>query len=278
MKNIKNKIKQSITIILSILYLTACVDDPKPIGKKKTADDVPLLSYSIVNQFPHSTSSFTEGLLIQDKEIFESTGSPIELPETKSVFGILNTETGDIDVKKELDRKLYFGEGIVIFQDKIYQLTYKKQTCFVYDLETYKNIKQYRYSNKEGWGMTTDGKHIIMSDGTYNLSFRDPNNFEIVKTLPVKANYFGVQNLNELEYVNGYIYANIWPTNKVVKIDAESGHVVGKIDLTNLHQMALNKNPRSQETNGIAYDPISNTMYVTGKMWPEIYQIQLPNL
>lgn len=270
--------KQTIIILLTAVYLTACVEDPKPKKKQKTAGDVPSLSYSIINQFPHSTSSFTEGLLIHDKEIFESTGSPFGLPETKSVFGILNMETGEIDVKKELDRNTYFGEGMVILHDQIYQLTYKKQTCFVYDLNTFKEIKQHRYSNKEGWGMTTDGKHIIMSDGTYNLSFRDPKDFKLVRTLPVKANYYGVQNLNELEYVKGYIYANIWPTNKVVKINPENGHVVGKIDLTLLHEMALSKNPDSEETNGIAYDSISNTFYVTGKMWPEIYQIELTNL
>ena len=139
----------------------------------------------------------------------------------------------------------------------------------------FKKIKQYTFSNKEGWGLTTDGNHIIMSDGSHKLTFRDPNDFSIIKTLSVKANHYAMEHLNELEYIKGYIYANIWPTNKVVKINSKNGYVEGKMDLTYFYEMALLKNSESKETNGMAYDSISNTMFITGKMWPEIYQIKL---
>lgn len=269
--------RRIIFIILAAIYLTGCVNDTQPKKKSKTVNDVPQIDYTIVNQFPHSTSSFTEGLLIHNNQLFESTGSPYELPHTKSGFGILDLQTGELDMKQVLNRDRYFGEGIVFLNNKIYQLTYKSQTCFVYDAETYKKIRHFNYPNKEGWGLTTDGEFIIMSDGTNILSYIDPSSFKIVKTLQVSANNYAIDYLNELEYIKGYIYANIWPSNTIMKIDPENGFVVGKMDLTPLREMALIKNPKSNETNGIAYDSISDVIYVTGKMWPEIYQIKLSN-
>lgn len=269
--------KKIIHILLASIYLTACINNAEPKKKRKSANDVPQINYSIVNQFPHSISSFTEGLLIHNNEIFESTGSPKELAHTKSVLGVLNLETGEIDVKHELNRDIYFGEGIVFLNDMVYQLTYRKQTCFVYDAKTFKKIGEFKYSNKEGWGLTTDGKHIIMSDGTNMLSFIEPSNFQVLRTLEVSSNNYAIDYLNELEYIKGYIYANVWPSNIIVKIDPKSGHVIGKIDLTLLHEMASFNNPQSIETNGIAYDSISDNIYVTGKFWPNIYQIKLSN-
>ena len=261
-------------ILLVTICLTGCINNTQSKKKRISAFDVPQINYSIVNQFPHSTSSFTEGLLIHNSELFESTGSPRELPQTKSIFGILNLQTGEIDIKHEL-RDKYFGEGIVFFNNWIYQLTYKNQICFVYDANTFNKTRRFSYSNTEGWGLTTDGKHIIMSDGTNILSYIEPSNFQIIKTLQVSANNYAIDYLNELEYIKGYIYANVWPSNIIIKIDPKNGFVVGKIDLTPLREMALIKNPKSNETNGIAYDSISDNIYVTGKMWPEIYQIKL---
>lgn len=266
--------KQIIYILLAIIFMAGCTHNPTSKKKRKKANDIPQINYSIINQFPHSTSSFTQGLLFHHKELFESTGSPEDFPQTKSVFGILNLETGEIDVKQELDRDKYFGEGIVFLNDKIYQLTYLKQTCFVYDAITFQKIGQYSYSNQEGWGLTTDGESIIMSDGTNVLSFRDPSNFEIMKTLQVSSNNYAVDYLNELEYIQGYIYANAWPTNMIVKIDPKNGHVVAKIDLTSLRERAYIQNSHSGVTNGMAYDSISGHLFVTGKMWPEIYEIK----
>lgn len=267
--------KQILYILLAVVYLTACVNQAEPKKKRKNADDIPKISYSIVQQFPHSTSSFTQGLLIHHNEIFESTGAPIKEQHAKSVFGILNLETGEIDIKHELNRDIYWGEGIVILNDKIYQITYKKQTCFVYDANSYEKIGEYFYENEEGWGLTTDGEYIIMSDGTNVLTYRDPSNFQLVKTLEVSSNNYAVDYLNELEYMKGYIFANVWPSDIIIKIDPKNGHVLGKIDLSALREQAYLKNRDSYETNGIAYDSVSDLIYVTGKMWPDIYQIKL---
>lgn len=265
--------KKKASFLLASFYLVSCHNTHTPTEKVKTVDDVPTINYSIVNRLPHDTNSFTEGLLIHNNQLFESTGSPTEMPQTKSVFGAVNPLTGKIEAKVEIDRNIYFGEGIVFLNQKVYQLTYKNQLCFVYDAKTFKKLTQFSYPNAEGWGLTTDGTYIIMSDGTYTLSFIEPEHFKIVKTLQVSANSLAVDNLNELEYINGFIYANVWTTNKIVKIDPSTGHVVGKIDLSPLKEEAQTKYSRSSETNGIAYDSISNKIYVTGKLWPELYQI-----
>jgi glutamine cyclotransferase len=237
---------------------------------------IPEIKYSVENQYPHDINSFTEGFLFHEGKLFESTGSPENLPQTKSVFGPVDLQNGKIDVKAEIDRNTYFGEGIVFLNGKIFQLTYKNQTGFIYDGKTYKNIGKFNYTNREGWGLTTDGKHLIMSDGTNYLTFMDPTNFSVVKTLDVAENGRVQEHLNELEYIKGYIYANIWTTTNVVKIDPNTGDIVGKIDLSALLYESKVKNPDALETNGIAYDSVSNKVMVTGKLWPTIYEIKFP--
>ncbi len=263
-------------VMLLFLFATlslGCSSNTSKAKTRKRAFDVPNINYTIVNHFPHDIVSFTEGLLFHGNELYESTGSPIEFPQTKSVIGIVSLETGIIDKKVELDRNKYFGEGIVFLNNRLYQLTYKNQICFVYDANTFKKLRSFSYQNKEGWGLTTDGTYLIMSDGTNVISFRDPSTFNVVKQLNVSANSYAIDYLNELEFINGYIYANVWPSNVIVKVDTANGKVVGKIDLTQLRNLALIKNPSSYETNGIAYDSILDKVYVTGKMWPEIFQI-----
>ena len=263
--------------LILLLFVTTlnlgCGNNINKVKTRKKAFDIPQISYTIVNAYPHDVNSFTQGLLFHDNLLFESTGSPIEFKQTKSVVGIVNLETGIIDVKVELDRNKYFGEGIVFLNDKLYQLTYKNQVCFVYDAITFEKQRLFSFQNKEGWGLTTDGTYLIMSDGTNVISYRNPNNFEVVKELVVSSNNYAIDYLNELEFINGYIYANVWPANIIVKIDTVSGKVVGKIDLSPLRDLALSKNQNSYETNGIAYDSILDKIYVTGKMWSEIYQI-----
>lgn len=255
------------------LFLNGCANNPKPKKTKKSAFTIPEIQYTVVNKLPHSINSFTEGLLFNKNKLFESTGSPIEYPNTQSVIGITDSVTGELDVKVKLDKNKYFGEGIVFVNDKLFQITYLSQACFVYDATSFKKINEYKYQNEQGWGLTTDGKYIIMSDGTNVLQFRNPSNFEVVSTLQVTSNNYAVDFLNELEYINGFIYANVWLTNIIVKIDPATGIVVGKIDLTNLHNQALGVYPNSLETNGIAYDSVLNKVVVTGKMWPYIFQI-----
>lgn len=276
-----NKIVCWLFLFVSVCFMMACNSDKTKETKiEQPAVDntpkIPEIKFTIENQYPHDVNSFTEGFLFHDNKLFESTGAPDNLPQTKSLFGIVDLKTGKIDVKAEIDRAIYFGEGIVFLNGKVFQLTYKNQTGFIYDAKTFKNIGKFNYTNREGWGMTTDGKHLIMSDGTSYLTFLDPNNFSVVKSLDVAENGYVVDHLNELEYINGFIYANIWMTNSIVKIDPNSGDVVGKMDLSALLYESKVRNPEASETNGIAYDSVTKKVLVTGKLWPTIYEIKFP--
>ncbi|HXB94515.1 MAG TPA: glutaminyl-peptide cyclotransferase, partial [Puia sp.] len=188
--------------------------------------------------------------------------------------------------------------GIVFLHDKVYQLTYTTRIGFIYDAKTFKKLGEFTFPNKEGWGMTTDGKYIIMSDGTSNLSIYDPesttpvavsihyddgdstvktlNTFRLVKTLTVTDNNGPDSNINELEMINGYLYANQWQTNYILKIDTATGKVVGRITLDSIVEDAKSKYAGSEWLNGIAYDSASKKVYITGKLWPNIYEIKFP--
>jgi len=267
----------SVLIIVGI-FISCETDKPKDIKKVDTSTivevpETPIISYTLVNTYPHDINAFTEGFLFHEGKLFESTGAPENLPQTKSLFGIVDLKNGKIDTKVEIDKSIYFGEGISILNNKIYQLTYKNQTAFVYDAKTYKPLGKYSYQNREGWGLTNDGKNLIMSDGSNYLTYFDQN-FNVTKTLDVSENGYAVDYLNELEYINGFIYANIYQSHEIVKIDPSTGNVVGKLDLTSLFQTSKTKDINSLETNGIAYDSISDKILVTGKMWPSMYEIK----
>lgn len=271
------RMKQLFPLFILALLLS-CSSDPKETEEKtvatKTEELVPDIDYEVVGKIPHDTASFTEGLLFYKNQLFESTGSPENSPHLKSVLGIVDTITGKINKKAELDKR-YFGEGIVILNDKIYQLTYKNRVGFIYDAKTYKQIGQFNYKSKEGWGMTTDGTSIIMSDGTNVLTYLDPNTLKEIKRINVTNGGYAEDYLNELEFINDYIYANIWTKNYVVKIDPGSGKVVGILNLSILADEAQSKNPDADVLNGIAYNPVSGQLYVTGKLFPFIYKIKL---
>ena len=275
-----HKIKSFLFIVAIVSFFSSCgPDKPKPVVhpiEENEVSETPLINYSIVKSYPHDINSFTEGFLFHDQKLFESTGAPDNLPQTKSLFGIVDLKTGKIDVKAEIDRNIYFGEGIVILKGKVFQLTWKNQTAFIYDAKTFKNIGKFNYTNKEGWGLTTDGKDLIMSDGTNYLTYLDPDSFNVSKIIDVKENGYVVINLNELEYIKGFIYANIYTTNTIVKIDPNTGNVVGKMDLSDLSHRSKTENPNASDMNGIAYDSISNKVLVTGKFWPTIYEITFP--
>jgi glutamine cyclotransferase len=261
-----------------ILSLAACESGPK-VSEEKSADTAPvkttpLIPFTIVNRLPHDTTAFTEGLLFYNNNLLESTGAQDYMAYARSTFGIADVQKGKLDVKVELDKKTYFGEGIVVFDDKIYQVTYKNQTGFIYNAKTFQRIGQFSYPNKEGWGLTTDGTHLIMSDGTFNLTYLDPKDQRVVKVLAVTENGFGLDNLNELEYINGFIYANVYLTNTIVKIDPASGQVVQKMEMDELVVEVREKHRSSMEMNGIAYDSINDKVLVTGKFWPYIYEIK----
>jgi len=277
----KNNIKSFLYIISGVILFAACgpTEKQKEVVQPPVAIDEPeiaAINFSVVKEHPHDITSFTEGLLFHDQKLFESTGASPGLPQTRSLFGVVDLKTGKIDVKAEIDRNIYFGEGMVILKGKVFQVTYKNQKGFVYDAKTFKNLGEFTYTNKEGWGLTTDGKNIIMSDGTSYLTYIDPTNYSVTKVLEVAENNRIVESLNELEYIKGFIYANIWTTNTIVKIDPNTGDVVGKMDLSDLDFQSKTKNPNALEMNGIAYDSIANTVYVTGKLWPTIYEIKFP--
>lgn len=270
MKNI------SFIIVLLLVVLASCEWDTETTENNASAtQEIPFLSFSLVGSFPHDVNSFTEGLFIHDGKFFESTGGTADYENTKSLFGILDTSTGKINVKAELNKKRFFGEGIVLLKDKIYQLTYKSRIGFVYDATTYKELQQFPIPSTEGWGVTTNGQEIIMSNGTNELLFLDPENLQFIKKVSVTQDGYAVDLLNELEYVDGFIYANVFTTQTIVKIDVRTGEVVGKLDLTSLYNDAINQNPQAIDMNGIAYDDASKTMYITGKFWPKVYALRL---
>jgi glutamine cyclotransferase len=193
----------------------------------------------------------------------------------KSLIGIDDLKTGKFIKKVALQDTSLFGEGIVFFKDKLYQLTYKNRIGFIYDAKTFKRTGQFAINTKEGWGLTTDGTNLIMSDGTDSLTFLNPGDLKPVKKLPVTENGLKRDSLNELEYIKGYIYANVWLTEHVVKIDPANGKVIGKLDLSPLAMKAALAGQQSGEMNGIAYDSTTGFIYITGKHWPHIYQLQL---
>lgn len=242
----------------------------------KTADNAPAaINYSVVKALPHDTTSFTEGLLFHDGALYESTGTEPTMPESRrSEFGAVDPVTGKINKKVEIDRDKYFGEGICFLHDKVYQLTWTTKIGFIYDAKTFKKLGEFTIPTKEGWGMTTDGTDLILSDGTSNISYMDPNTFRLKKVLGVTDNNGPVSNINELELIKGFLYANQWETNYILKIDPSSGKVVGKMDLTSLVEEAHNKFAGADVLNGIAYDSTANKVYVTGKLWPDIYEIK----
>jgi glutaminyl-peptide cyclotransferase len=265
--------KPILFVLLTVFIFPAC--DWESADKSDNTDTAapvtPAIKYEEVDYFLHDTSLFTEGLLIHDGQLFESTGSPEK--GRKSLIGINDLKTGHFIKKVELAQDSLFGEGIVFFKDKLYQLTYKNHIGFIYDGATYKKIGQFPIK-KEGWGLTTDGKAVIMSDGTDTLNYLDPDNLTTYKKLPVTENGRRRDSLNELEYIRGYLYANIWLTNNIVKIDPANGKIVGKLDLSTLaFKAALTTG--GDALNGIAYDSTTAYMYVTGKLWPHIHQLKL---
>ena len=261
-------------VICAILIL-ACASCNRDDQDPDNDGNIPELDYILTRSHPHDTLSFTEGLLLFNDSLFESTGSPATLPWTRSVFGPVDPATGRINTRVELDKEQYFGEGIAYLDGKFYQLTYQSRIGFVYDASTYETIGQFSFLSDEGWGLTTDGESLIMSDGSDKLTYIDPETFLVTRILKVTANGSPKSLLNELEFIKGFIYANIWQTNYIVKIDPSNGKVSGLIDLAEYAVKVKELYTGSMEMNGIAFDPVSGSIFVTGKCWPKIYEIVL---
>jgi Glutamine cyclotransferase len=247
-------------IFLAVLASFAC-GPAAPAG-------VPEYGYQVVHAYPHDREAFTQGLLYLDGFLYESTGL-----EFQSSIRKVRIETGEVVQRFDIPQQ-YFGEGIINWKDRLIELTYKTQVGFVYDLGTFKLQKQFEYPG-EGWGLAQDGKRIIMSDGTHELRFWDPETLRETGRLSVTDDGQPVKNLNELEWIKGEIYANIWGTEKIARIDPASGKVVGWINLAGLLEPADRKNSQPDVLNGIAYDAEHDRLFVTGKRWPKLFEIKL---
>ncbi|MCX7394069.1 MAG: glutaminyl-peptide cyclotransferase [Planctomycetales bacterium] len=247
-------------LILIILGFNAAA---QLLGEQKE----PVAGYRVVAQYPHDTKAFTQGLVFMEGKLFEGTGKKGE-----STLRRIELTSGQIEQVVALD-PTYFGEGIAGLDGKIYQLTWQNRVALVYEQRSFLPLATFRYSG-EGWGLTHDGKQLILSDGTSTLRIIDPKTFEVTKRLKVRSQQGPVDKLNELEYCNGEILANIWYSEKIVRIAPETGEVLGWIDLTGLYPVR-ERSSRENVLNGIAYDESRQRLFVTGKNWPSVYEIEL---
>ena len=223
-------------------------------------------SYQVVHVYPHDTGAWTEGLAYEDGTFYEGTGL-----QGRSSLRRVELETGKVLQKVDLAAQ-YYGEGIAIYYQEIIQLTWQQHTGFVYDKKSFALLREFDYPT-EGWGITYDGERLIMSDGTSTLHFLDPETLQEIDSVQVFDDSGPVGNLNELEYVNGEIYANVWLTNRIAIIDAQTGRVRGWIDLTGL--LSAEEQNKADVLNGIAYDKQHERLFVTGKFWPKLFEIRL---
>jgi glutamine cyclotransferase len=227
---------------------------------------VPILVAEVVESYPHDPHAFTQGLEYYDGYLYESTGRSGQSTLRRTVL-----ETGAVLNQVNLPSE-YFGEGLTIFRGKIYQLTWLSKIGFIYDVRTFRRIGEFHYES-EGWGLTHDDASLILSDGSNKLQFIDPTSFKIVRTLEVYAGNVAVTNLNELEYIDGEIFANVWHSARIARIDPRSGQVLAWIDLASV--VARSKHEPEDVLNGIAYDAKRRRLFVTGKNWAEILEIKV---
>jgi glutamine cyclotransferase len=222
----------------------------------------------IVQEYPHLESSFTQGLEFDGGNLFEGTGDPNQSGQT--IIAEVDLKTGEIKRKSALDAS-YFGEGISIFGDELFQLTWKNGKCFVYDKNNFQVVKEYKYTG-EGWGLCHDDENLIMSDGSERIYFRDPKTFEIIKTIEVYTDQGPLNYLNELEYVDGKIYANIWTSTNIAVIDPKTGKVLAYIDASNVVRQGKDN---GEVLNGIAWNKLTKKTYLTGKYWPKLFEVKI---
>ena len=228
---------------------------------------VPIASVSVKNAYPHDTGAFTQGLFFYQGYLYESTGL-----NGKSTLARKEVKTGKTLQEIRIPPK-YFGEGIVLLNDKIYQLTWQNETVFIYDARSFQKIREIKYHG-EGWGLTSDGKHLLMSNGSSTITFHDPDSFKVVCKIHVRDGDTPVSSLNELEFIKGEIWANIYMADMIVRISPKNGKVRGWVDLSALRSY-LPGNAQVDVINGIAYDATEDRIFVTGKYWPKVFEVQL---
>lgn len=242
----------------AVMALAACGPAPQT--------GVPEYTFEVMHTYPHDPRAYTEGLFYLDGFLYESTGL-----RKQSSIRMVRLETGEVIQRQDLPEP-YFGEGIVNWKDRLIQLTYTTQVGFVYDLAGFGLQRQFEYPG-QGWALTTDGKRIFMSDGTAQIRIWDPETLRETGRITVTDDGRLVLNVNELEWVKGEIYANVWMTNRIARIDPANGKITGWIDLTGLLPAA--DRAGAEWLNGIAYDAARDRLFVTGKLWPKLFEIRL---
>jgi glutamine cyclotransferase len=259
-----------LALLVVLVICSGCVEQqetPASPPSPSMLNSTPVYGYEIVNVYPHDPAAYTEGLVFADGVLYEGTGL-----HGSSSLRQVELATGSVLKEYQLPAQ-YFGEGITLWNDALIQITYQSHLGFVYEKESFALRREFRYPT-DGWGITHDGEHLIMSDGTATLYFLDPGSFEPIKQLEVTDRGTSIAQLNELEYVRGTIYANVWPTNRIAMISPETGDIVGWLELTGLLSAEYRLQP-VDVLNGIAYDAAQDRLFVTGKYWPKLFEIKL---
>ena len=235
-------------------------------GQVPTSETLPIAGYQVVHAFPHDQNAFTQGLQYVDGVLYEGTGL-----NGRSSIRKVKLETGEVLQKRDVPAQ-HFGEGITVWKSDLIELTWQSQVALVYDRDTFQERRTLPYAG-EGWGLTHDGVNLIMSDGTDYLRFLDPTTLQVRRRVRVMAHESPLRNLNELEYVKGEVLANVWTTDYIARIAPETGRVLGYIDLSGL--LSANERPSDGVLNGIAYDAARDRLFVTGKLWPKLFEIRV---
>ena len=241
---------------------------PRAARPGQAAEAVPVYGYTVVRSYPHDPGAFTQGLILRNGFFYEGTGL-----NKRSSLRKVKVETGEVVQNKPLSDE-YFGEGITDWKGSLVQLTWQSEIGFVYDLQSFERTKTFTYTG-EGWGLTHDDTRLIMSDGTPQLRFIDPATMKETGRVTVRDGRGPVQHLNELEYVKGEVFANVWQTDRIARISPKDGRVTGWIDLSGLLPPAERDVAGGAVLNGIAYDAAADRLFVTGKLWPRVFEIRL---
>jgi len=252
-----------------------------PVNANNTRVSAPVYDFQIVKEYPHDATAFTQGLEYHDGFLYEGTGgsrsNPVQEGANAKIYSSLRKveyTTGKVLQKHDLPSD-FFGEGITILNGKIYQVTWHEGTAFVYNLSDFKLEKELRYSG-QGWGLTNDGTNLLMSDGTHVIRVINPEDFKTVRTLVVSDEAGKpIMQLNELEMVNGEIWANIWQSGWIIRIDPQTGKLLGRVDINKLADDVKEKEEDSDVLNGIAYDKAGDRLFITGKLWKKLYEIKV---
>jgi glutaminyl-peptide cyclotransferase len=260
-------IKHLAVFFLPVLFLAGCNHFDNSIQEELSESEIVWYDFEIINKYPHDPEAFTQGLLYRDGYLYEGTGR-----RGQSSIRKVDLETGEILQIHELGDE-FFGEGLTVLNNRLIQLTLSSNIGFVYDIETFSLVDTFKYDGY-GWGLANDGKRLIMSDGSSELRFLDSNTFQELGRVTVKEHGKPVDNINEMEMMDGVLLANILHTNHIAIISPETGEIVGRVDLDDLSKQVRENHASVNVLNGIAYDEVNDRLFVTGKLWPYLFEIR----